>query len=239
MSEFLTTRWSLIARAHDPDERGHAALSELCQTYWPPLMAYALRRGLPVEDAKDATQGFFSDLLEKGWISRATIERGKFRTFLLTAMQRYVTDLARASSAQKRGGGQWTFSLDESRVAAEVQRQSSGQNGLSPEEAYDLRWAMTVLERALARLRDEAAQAGREAVFAAMSPFLSSEAEDGDYHVPAVNLGMSNNAFSQAVSRLRHRYRDAVRQEIADTVDDPERVPEEMQTLIAILRRSA
>ncbi|TAG10354.1 MAG: sigma-70 family RNA polymerase sigma factor [Verrucomicrobia bacterium] len=238
MAKFNTTRWSLIARASDLDPDGQKALEYLCQAYWPPLFAYVMRHGLEREDAQDVTQEFFSHLLEKGWLSRADIDRGKFRTFLLSAMQCHIDQYWRARMTQKRGGGKSFFSLNESLVAHEIQHALCATRPLSPEEAYDHRWALAVLGRALERLRMETATAGKAEWFLQMRPFLCEEARDGDYQVPAAALGLSTNAFAQAVQRLRGRYRQAVRAEIAGTVLDPEMIDEEMEILLEILRKN-
>lgn len=236
MSDFLTTQWSLIALASGPGEESHAALSRLCEGYWPPLFAYALRRGLDREDARDVTQDFFAGLLEKGWLGRVDAERGKFRSFLLTVMQRQVDSFFRNRMALKRGGGVVLVSMDDDRVNQESAQVLEGGSNLSPEEAFDLRWALEVLARAVERLRVEAVAAGREALFGQLRPFLSEEAGPGGYDEPARQLGMTANAFSQAVMRLRRRYGGAVRAEIAETVLKADMVEEEMKVLIGALR---
>jgi DNA-directed RNA polymerase specialized sigma24 family protein len=238
VAEFLTTRWSLIARATQEGAAAPSSLERLCEAYWTPLFAYVLRRGLSWEDARDVTQDFFSDLLEKDWLQRADEDRGKFRTFLLTAVQRQVDSHFRSRSAQKRGGGRMIFSLDEGRVEAEKQSPAWARPDLTPEEAFDLRWALEVLGRAAESLEAEAVAAGRGEWFAQLRPFLSEDAEGGDYAAPAAALGMTVNGFAQAVHRLRERYRQALRAEISETVLDAEMLEEEMASLIAALRRN-
>ncbi len=236
MNDFLTTRWSLIARATTPGS--DVALGELCESYWPPLFAYALRRGFAVEDARDVTQDFFANVLEGQWFERADAERGRFRTFLLTLMQRHIDQHLRATNAQKRGGGCRLFSLDDASAREEAAAVARAGCELNPDEAFDLRWAMTVLDRAMDRLAKEAREADKEARFLAMRPFLAAEGRGADYEQLAREVGMNRNAFSQAVVRLRERYRWAVREEIADTVSDDFRVDDEMESLMEILRRA-
>jgi RNA polymerase sigma factor (sigma-70 family) len=237
MAEFLTTRWSMVARATDLNEDGQQALSSLCEVYWPPLFTYAVKCGLTREDARDAMQDFFSHFLSKGWLERVEMDRGKFRTFLLTALKRHLVSQWRHQAAQKRGGEYRFFQINEALLTAEEANPATWAGAeLSPEQAYDRRWALAVLAQAMKRLQRDAQAAGRADWFEQMQPFLSTEANDGDYHHRAERLGITSNAFAQAVRRLRQSYREAVREEIAETVQDKEQVEEEMQTLIAVLR---
>ncbi len=239
LAEFVTTQWSMIASATRDGPNSAAALSRLCGMYWPPLLTYALRRGLSWEDARDLTQDFFVKLLGKGLLDRADVERGKFRTFLLTSMQRHIDSWLRGNYALKRGGGQALFSFDEDRAALEKQSQAFMHSDLSPEAAYDLRWALIMLGQAVEKLKSQSDEAGRGEWFQQMRPFLSQDAQNGDYTDPAAVLGISPNNFAQAVKRLRERYREVLREVVAETLLDAETIDDEMESLMMALKATA
>jgi RNA polymerase sigma-70 factor (ECF subfamily) len=223
--QFLTTRWSVVlaAGAEQPQ-----ALEALCRAYWGPLHAYVCWRGHGAEDARDLTQEFFARLLEKHWLEGITREGGKFRAFLLTAMQRFLANAHEHRTAAKRGGGAVPVPIEE------ITEPPALGEGDSPERAYDRQWARLVLERAQGRLRAEAALAKLQH-FDLIERFLSAEPAPGEYEALARNLAMTPNALAAAVRRLRVRYREAVRAEIAETVAEAADVEEEMRSLLAAL----
>ncbi len=232
---FRTTRWSLVLAAGAED--GAAPLAALCEAYWYPLYAWARRRGYAPEEAEDLVQGFFAELLEKGWIGRADPERGRFRGFLVTAFRRHVGHERDRANALRRGGGRRLVSLDcedaERRYALEPA------TALTPDLAYDRRWALTVLERTLETLRREMAAAGQGQRFALLAAHLPGGRTFRSLADLAVDLGLSEGAVKTALSRLRARYRACLRAEVADTVASPEDVDAEIADLLAALRANA
>lgn len=232
---FATTHWSIVlAAAHDSRPDAQAALATLCETYWYPLYAYVRRLGYKAEDAQDLTQGFFAALLEKQYVKAADRERGRFRSFLLTALKRFLSKEYDRAHAQKRGGKARPIALDweagESRYALEPS------HDVTPEAIYQRRWALTVLDRVIVRLRQAYADAGKETVFDGVKAFLTGETGAPPYEQVACELGMSEGAVKVAVHRLRRRYRDLLRSEIAQTVADPEAVEDELKYLLAVLQ---
>ncbi len=228
---FATTRWTLVLEAGGSDDTAKSrALAALCEAYWPPIFAYIRRRGHGEEAAKDLTQEFFARLLKNDWLSGLTKEGSRFRAFLLVAVKRFLAVERERQSAQKRGGGQVPFALDMAGMVEPV----SGEE--SPERAYDRRWALTVIDRAVARLQSEAKASGRETLFAEVSPFLSAEPEAGAYDRAAGRLGISRAAVAMTVHRLRLRLREHVRSEVTETVADPARLEDEIRELMAALR---
>lgn len=232
---FATTRWSIVlAAAHDSRPDARAALATLCETYWYPLYAYVRRFGYKAEDAQDLTQGFLAALLEKGYVKAADRERGRFRSFLLTALKRFLLKQRDRAHARKRGGAARPISLDlesgESRYSLEPS------HDVTPEAIYQRRWALTVLDRVIVRLRQTCVDAGKTAFFESLKAFLTGEAGAPPYEQVARELGMSEGAVKVAVHRLRRRYRDLLRLEIAQTVADPEAVEDELKYLMAVLQ---
>jgi RNA polymerase sigma-70 factor (ECF subfamily) len=209
-------------------------LEKLCKSYWPPLYTYIRRQGHPPEDAQDITQAFFASLLQRNDLGGVHPERGKFRSFLLASVNNFLSHERERAQAAKRGGGQSLLSLD-GIDTEEISAVDSAAHS-SPEAAFERRWAIMVLERAFARVRKEFAVAGKERVFERLKPYLEEEAEAGEYQAAAADLGLSSNAVAVAVHRLRHRFRKAVREEIADTVAGPQELEEEMRHLFSILR---
>lgn len=203
----------------------------LCRAYWYPLYAFVRRNGHAAEDAQDLTQAFFEQLLEKNFLSRVAPEKGRFRTFLLMALKRFLAKEWHKSRAAKRGGGCEFVSIDvrqaEERYAAEPAE------GLSPERLYERRWAYTLIERAMERLRKEHRAKGREAVFENMKEFLAGPEERSCADL-ALATGLSEGAARVAVHRLRHRFREVFRDELAETVT-PAEVEEELRHLRRIL----
>ncbi len=232
---FVTTRWSVVlaaARGRGPDAQ--AALATLCESYWYPLYAYVRRLGYRAEDAQDLTQGFFAALFEKHYVDTADRERGRFRSFLLTALKRFLSKERDRAHALKRGGKAGPISLDlrsgESRYTLEPS------HNVTPEAIYQRRWALTVLDRVIVRLRQTYVDADHEAFFDHAKGFLTGEEGSPPYEQVARQLGMSEGAVKVAVHRLRRRYRDLLRSEIAQTVADPAAVDDEFQYLLAVLQ---
>ncbi|MDB6071263.1 MAG: hypothetical protein JWL81_2434 [Verrucomicrobiales bacterium] len=231
MSAFVTTRWSIVARAglEDKDCR-HEALEALCRCYWKPVFVFVRNSGLDEETAKDVTQAFFEKVLKANSLPAADPERGRFRTFLLTLLKRFIADWRDHGRALKRGGGVTHVSLDWIDAPVLVD------GGATPEEAFDRRWATTVMERVAAALRTEVAAAGREELFSMLAPFLTSDPDPGDYARIGETLGLSRGAISMAVHRLRARFRDLLRKEVAETLSDSSDLEAEMDALREVLR---
>jgi len=234
-SRFATTHWSVVLAAGRRDSpESHEALAALCGTYWYPLYAYVRRWGHTPDDARDLTQGFFATLLEKRYLEAAKRERGRFRSFLLTAFKRFCAKERDRANAQKRGGAAKRVSLDfpsgESRYSAEPS------HGWTPEAVYERRWALTLLEQVMARLRLSYADAGKARLFDGLKASLAGESGAPPHGQLAAELGMTEGAVKVAVHRLRHRYRQLLRSEVAQTVADPHEVDDELKFLLAALR---
>ena len=231
---FPVTRWSVVAEACDSgEEDSAAALEELCRNYWMPLYVAVRRFGHGPEDAKDLTQSFFARLLEKDWLHAADREKGRFRTFLMVALKRYLANEWHRGQAAKRGGGVDLVPLDTK--LAERLYGGSGAHSLSPEQLFDKRWALTLIETALARMEQEYRDSGRDAEFALLKPCLTAGRGEIDYRGLAAALGLGEGAARVAVHRIRKRYRSLFREEIARTVRDEGEVEEEMRALMAAL----
>lgn len=231
---FVTTHWSVVntaGRSHTT--RAREALARLCETYWYPLYAYVRRRGYSPEDAQDLTQEFFARLLEHNWVAKADHDKGRFRTFLLTALSRFLANEWNHARTQKRGAGAAPLPLDA--TLAESRYCADAGNSMTPDRLYDRQWAMTLLDRALGRLRAEHQRVGKAAEFAALSSALTAERGDIPYAALAVQLGVSEPATRMAVHRLRKRFREMFREEIAQTVAGPEEAEEEIRHLLAAL----
>jgi RNA polymerase sigma-70 factor (ECF subfamily) len=233
--QFHTTHWSMVVAAADKtSDQSTTALADLCEAYWYPVYAFIRRRGHSVEDARDLTQEFFATLLEKDYLADADQERGRFRSFLLTAVSRFVAKERDKATAQKRGGGRKLLSLDfhdgESRYACEPS------HDWTPERIFERRWALMLLERTLARLRQEHESAGKLTLFDALKVFLTGESGMPSLRQVAEQLGITEGAAKVAVHRLRQKYRDALRGEIAQTVAAEGDVDSELTLLLATLR---
>jgi RNA polymerase sigma-70 factor (ECF subfamily) len=229
-----TTRWSLVAAAgRDRSPQSREALAELCRTYWYPLYAYA-RRLSTADDAQDLTQEFFAELLEKDYLRDADPRRGKFRSFLLTAFKHFLSRQRERAGARKRGGGRRTLSLDftdgERRFGLEPA------DPATPEAVFERGWALAILEQALARLREEMAGAGKEKLFECLKGALAGEGLQDSHARIAAELGVSPQGVKVAVHRLRGRYRELLRAEIAQTVASPGEVEDELRDLFAAVR---
>ena len=234
--EFTATHWSVVLAAADQESPQAAqALDQLCRSYWYPLYAYVRRRGYAVDDAQDLTQEFFARLLAKGWLSMADPRRGRFRTFLLAAVDHFLANEWDRERCAKRGGGQTVFSLDGG--AAEVRSRLEPVDRADAGWLYERRWALTLLERVLERLREECLSANRRVRFDQLQPLLLGDRTGQTYASLALALETTEAAIKMTVRRLRHRYRELFVEEIAQTVSAPEKVDEEIRYLRAVLAR--
>ena len=235
---FVTTRWSVVLAAQDKASPGSAAaLETLCRAYWYPLYAFVRQRGHSPHDAQDLTQEFIARLLEKDYLKTAAPEKGRFRTFLRVVLKRFLANEWDRASAQKRGGGQMHVPLDteagESRYQIEHQGESS--SGGNDETIYDRRWALALLDQTMAWLREEFVLASKAGAFEEMKQFLAAERGAIPYGEIAARLGMTEGAARVAVHRLRKRFREIFREEIAHTVASPEEFEDEVRHLMAAL----
>ncbi len=229
-SRFATTRWSLvIAAGGTGSQDGRTAMTRLLETYWYPLYAFVRRKGRDPDEAFDLTQEFLARLLERKLLTAADPLKGRFRTFLLAALERFLVDEWRREVRKKRGGGRTVLSL--SLIDAEERYRLEPAATLTPEGIYERRWAITLLELGLRRLEEECTAAGREALFAAVKPVLAGEDPLRPYAAIAAEHRMTEGALKTLVHRLRGRFRAILRTEIAQTVADPQEVTEEIQHL--------
>jgi RNA polymerase sigma-70 factor (ECF subfamily) len=217
---FCTTRWSVVLLAgQGGSPQAAEALETLCRTCWYPLYAFVRRKGHDAQEAQDLTQAFFARLLEKNYLSRAHPGRGRFRSFLISGLSHFLINEWDRARAEKRGGGQAPIFLGAD--TAETWYGLEPATDASPEKICEKRWALALLEQAVARLGEEQMAEGKARQFEQLKPFLSAEARAGDYDRAARELGTSRDAVAMAVSRLRKRYRDLVREEVAHTVASP------------------
>ena len=233
---FATTHWSVVLSAgRSQTTSGRDSLACLCRVYWYPLYAYVRRRGHAAEEAQDLTQEFFAQLLEKNWVAGADQSKGRFRTFLLTAMSHFLADQWDRARAIKRGGAATILTLDADHAQERYAHEPADAD--TPERTFERRWALTVLDQVLRRLRTEYEQASRRQWFEALHPCLVGDRTSQPYASLAATLGVSEGTVKSAVHRLRQRYRQLLREEIASTVDGPEAVDEELRYLVTVLAR--
>lgn len=233
-SGFQTTRWTLVqAAAANPTVDSRQALSTLCQTYWPPVYAFIRRNGYDSDQSQDLTQGFFALMLEKNYLVRADQKRGRFRSFLLTAVKNFLANEWDRANALKRGGGQVAVSID--LVKAERWYEPAAAEAVTPETIFERRWAISILEQVMARLRADFIHAGKIDQFEALSNFLEQDSDDVGYEELAGKMAMSAGALRMAVHRMRRTYRRLLREEITETVSDPDEIDAEIRFLVAIL----
>ena len=234
---FLTTHWSVVMAAGRADTSlAQEALSRLCQTYWYPLYAYVRRRGFAPHDAQDLTQEFFARLLEGQWLAQADRERGRFRSFLLTAMKHFLANEWHKARTQKRGGGHFIVSLNDDSAETRFLREPA--DTTTPETSFERSWALALLQDVLTRLEQEFAAEGRREWMEAMRSALTLD-QDAIYADIAARLGIAETAARVAVHRLRKRYRQLIRAEVAGTVSSPEDVDSEMRHLFEVLAKGA
>jgi RNA polymerase sigma-70 factor (ECF subfamily) len=233
-SHFPTTRWTLVITAGDPKQKeAHSALVSLCEAYWYPLYAFVRRRGDPADQAQDLTQEFFVRVLNGRYLDRADPEKGRFRAFILTSLKFFLADEADRHRAQRRGGGN-VLSLEMSSGEERYQRDPA--HNETPERIFERRWALSMLDRVVNKLRAEFVQHGRLEHFDRLKLFLLDQG-DTPYAALAREMGTSEGALKVAVHRLRKRYRELFRQEIAETVADPADVESELRFLATALAR--
>lgn len=232
---FVTTRWTVVLSAgRQSTAQAEGALAELCQTYWYPLYAYVRRRGHSKEDAEDLTQAFFARFLEKNYLHGLSAERGKFRAFLLASLKHFLANEWDKASRLKRGGGVEHLSLNLEHAEERFQHEPAAIT--SPDHLYDREWALALLERVILRLCDECAEEGKAALFEQCRGYLMMGETAIPYDESALALGLDEGAVRVAVHRLRKRYRELLRDEIAQTLVDLGQVEEELRSLQAALR---
>lgn len=231
-SRFAVTQWSLVIRAAGDDNLARPALEQLCQAYWYPLYSFVRRRGASPHDAEDATQGFFMHLIGNRALGKVDRELGTFRSFLLASLKNFLSHEYEKANALKRGGGTKFVALDAS--SAEERYALEPADDLSPDRIYDRHWALTLLDRARARLEAEYSSSGKGKLFLALHPVMGGGG-DISYQELGEKLGMTEGAVKTAVHRLRDRHRIALRQEVAETVANPEDIDEELRFLVESL----
>jgi RNA polymerase sigma-70 factor (ECF subfamily) len=229
--EFATTRWSIVLSARADHPGASNALTTLCEAYWYPLYAYVRRQGIAPHDAQDLTQEFFARLLEKDWLRAVARDRGRFRSWLLAALKHFLANEWDKSRAKKRGGGISFISIDD--ASAESRYAHEPADHTTADLLYDRRWALTLLDRVLARLREEFVAVGKVAHFDALKGALTGDKTP--YAEIGAALSMSEGAVKVAVHRLRDRYRELIRAEIVETVATPAEVEGELRHLLAAL----
>jgi RNA polymerase sigma-70 factor (ECF subfamily) len=235
-SYFLTTHWSVVLRAAgEESETAHQALCDLCQIYWYPLYAYARRQGHSPHDAEDLIQGFFAVLVEKNFIGDADRTRGKFRGFLLTALKHFMANEWNRQHAKKRGGFTTLIQIDQ--MAAESRLEWELRDNVQPDAAFERQWASTLLDRVMANLEREYVESGRAKLFEALRDSLVRDESARPYADIAVYLKVSEAAVKMAVQRLRARYRELLRSEIARTVSSVEEIEPELRQLMSAFSR--
>ncbi len=237
---FVTTRWSLVlsaAKSGSGEGDAQDALAELCRTYWRPIFLFVCRRGYSTEDAQDLTQDFFVKILERNWLEHADPNRGRFRSLLLTSLQNFLNSARERTHTRKRGGDVKFVSWDDWMAEAPSQLSISAQalDSLPPERLFDLRWAATVVEQALRRLREECEGKDRLRLFYALSPHLTEERDEVSYANLSAALGVAETAVKKQLHTMRQRYRCLLRDEVARTVENPADVEDEIRYLCAAL----
>jgi RNA polymerase sigma factor (sigma-70 family) len=230
---FTTTHWSVVLTAQGESPAAHEALEKLCRIYWRPIYSFVRRQGIGPEEAEDITQGFFAQLLERRSLSAVRKEKGRLRSYLLGALKYFVADEHRRAMAIKRGKGQRLIPLEGLRADERIEMEPA--DPVTAEMIYERRWASTVLEQVLSRLKDEYHAAGNAALFDSLKELLSDEPGAPSQAGIAARLGITENAVRQAFYRFRQRYQSLLREEIAHTVATPGDIEDELRHLIAVL----
>jgi len=234
-SAFPQTRWSLVVSARDQDSpAAERALSELCELYWFPLYCFVRRKGHSPQDAEDLTQEFFRLVIEKNFLATADAERGKLRSFLLTAMKHFLSDSWRAGNAQKRGGGKVILSLDQK--TAEDRYLIEPSHEQTPEALFELHWAQNLLDQIMTKLRAVYHDLGKSDLFEALHEFIAWNSAEGSYGEASAKLGITEGTARVTVFRMRKRYGELLRAQIEETVASPEDVAGELQHIFKILQ---
>ncbi|MBE2286144.1 MAG: sigma-70 family RNA polymerase sigma factor [Prosthecobacter sp.] len=229
-SSFHDTRWTLVSRSRGSDTQAAAALNELCEAYYAPVVAFLRRSGREDDAARELAHDFFAKLLAGGAMDGARPERGKFRSYLLGALKHFAADQRDKKRAEKRGGGVEHAEIDAEHEMADLAAES-------PDWAFDRQWALTVLARSLSRLEAEMTAEGKDAHFEALKPWLTTDSDSTPQATAAEKLGMSIEAVKVAIHRLRKRFRDSVKAEIGQTVSEAGSVREELDALMSALRK--
>jgi len=233
-AQFASTHWSIVLAAGDSaSPASREALEKLCRAYWYPLYAFVRRKGHAPEEARDLTQAFFARFIEKRFLKDVAPERGRFRSFLLAALTHFLANEWDRVRAAKRGGGCTFISLDTTEL--EERYRADGASEESPERHFDRLWAEAVMDRALGALEEEHRQAGKAAQFDALAVFLIHPPDEGEYAATGERLALNRHAVAVTVSRLRERYGDLVRAEIAHTAESPAAVDAELRHLIELV----
>lgn len=228
---FLTARWTRVCAAKADSEDGRQALAELCEAYYEPVLAFLRHELHDADAAREMSHAFFAEMLAGGTINTAERARGRFRSYLLGALNHFLSRQREAARRQKRGGGAEAASLDDTAVLTVADGAST-----APDHAFDRQWALTVLSRALREIQRECEAEGRGAVFEKLQPWLTGDAAHGDQNELAAALGLNLNSLKSHIHRLRQRYRELVTAEIAATLEEGGSVVEEMSALLATLR---
>ena len=231
---FATTHWSVVLTAQDESPAAQEALEKLCRTYWRPIYSFVRRQGVGPEEAEDLTQGFFALLLERRDLSAVRKEKGRLRSYLLVSLKHFLADERRRAMAIKRGKGQRLIPLEELRANERADIEPA--DPLTAERIYERRWASTLLEQVLRRLKDEYRAAGNAALFDRLKQLLPDEPGAPSQADIAAQLGMTENAVRQAFHRFRQRYQLLLRDEIAHTVATPSDIEDELRYLVSVLR---
>ena len=232
--QFRSTHWSVVLAAGDTQSpQTSQALEKLCLAYWYPLYAFVRRQGWNAHDSQDLTQGFFAYLLEKKAFGKADPAKGKFRTFLLASLSNYLNNERDKAGRLKRGGGAEILPLDVEQGEERFQAELASKD--SPEVIFERQWAQTVIQQVVARLQEEFAAAGQAERFKVLKDFLMGDSPGLSYTDAAASLGMTVPAVTSAIHRLRGRFRELFRNEIANTVDDPDKMDEEIRYLLNAL----
>jgi RNA polymerase sigma-70 factor (ECF subfamily) len=233
-AQFAPTSWTdVLAAQRGGSDEASAALEKLCVAYWYPLYSYLRRKGYDPHKAQDLNQEFFYRLIKENYLGAVDRRRGKFRSFLLAALNHFLSNQRDHERAAKRGGGQTLLSLDD--TDAESRFKLEPVSDLSPEKIFERNWFLTLFDQALSRLREEQAAAGRVKVFDELKLFLIEDAEPGDYNAAAARVQLTPNAVAVTVHRLRERYKKLVHDEVVRTVADPGEIDEELRRFFAVL----
>jgi RNA polymerase sigma factor (sigma-70 family) len=231
---FTTTHWSIVLEAQGESPAAQEALEKLCRTYWRPIYGFVRRHGAGSEDAEDLTQGFFALLLERKDLNTVRKEKGRLRSYLLTSVRNFLADEARHAMAVKRGKGQRLIPLEQIRGSESIDIERSDR--LTADQIYERRWAFTLLEQVMARLREEYRSAGNVRFFDQMKKMLMDEPDRPSQAQVASEFDMTENAVKQAFYRFRQRYQTLLREEIAHTVAMPGDIEDELRHLISVVR---
>jgi RNA polymerase sigma-70 factor (ECF subfamily) len=231
---FTTTHWSVVLEAQGPTTAAQAALGKLCSTYWRPIYGFVRRQGVGAEEAQDLTQGFFALLLERRDLDAVRKEKGRLRSYLLTSVKHFLTNERNRAMAIKRGRGQQLIPLEDLRERERVGFERA--EILPADQIYERRWALSVLDQVMARLRDEYRAGGNIQLFDRLQKSLTDEPDRPSPADTAREFGMTEGAVRQASYRLRQRYRQLLREEIAHTVMLPGDIEDELRHLIVVLR---